>query len=148
MYTCSRHPDAIACIKGGPEAPNLLGEVRFYQKRNHVLVVAQISGLPSEHSSGFFAMHIHEGLSCAGKQFEQTGSHFNPTGMSHPSHAGDLPPLLSCHGTAYLAVQTDRFSVPDVLGHTVVIHSGPDDFHSQPAGNSGFKLACGVIHPN
>ena len=53
--------------------------------------------------------------------------------------------LLLCGGGAYLAVLTDRFSVADVLGRTVVIHSGADDFHTQPAGNAGTKIACGVI---
>lgn len=63
----------------------------------------------------------------------------------HPKHAGDLPPLLACQGSAYLSVKTDRFCVEDILGRTVVIHSDPDDFHSQPAGNAGKKIACGVI---
>ena len=48
-------------------------------------------------------------------------------------------------GNAYLSVKTDRFSVSDVIGRTVVVHSNPDDFHSQPAGNAGTKIACGVI---
>lgn len=61
------------------------------------------------------------------------------------AHAGDLPPLLSCQGNAYLSVKTDRFSVNEIIGRTVVIHSNPDDFHTQPAGNAGKKIACGVI---
>ena len=63
----------------------------------------------------------------------------------HPKHAGDLPPLMGCQGNAYLAVKTDRFIVHDIIGKTVVIHSDPDDFHTQPAGNAGKKIACGVI---
>ncbi len=138
-------PDAVAQIKGGPDATHLLGEVRFYQENECVLVVADLSGLPPTNKSGFFALHIHEGTSCGGGGFPQTGSHYNPQGADHPHHAGDLPPLLACHGRAYLAVRTDRFRVSDVIGRTVVIHSGPDDFHTQPAGNAGTKIACGVI---
>ena len=62
-----------------------------------------------------------------------------------PYHAGDLPPLFSSHGQAYMAVLSGRFRIPEVLGRTIVIHSGPDDFTPQPAGNSGKKIACGVI---
>lgn len=138
-------PDAVAHIRGGPDAPLLSGEVRFYQSHRNVLVVASITGLPKHNDSGFFALHIHEGGSCSGEGFSATGSHYNPLGTPHPTHAGDLPPLLRCNGGAYLAVRTDRFHVRDVIGRTVVIHSGPDDFTSQPAGNAGTKIACGVI---
>ena len=64
----------------------------------------------------------------------------------HPKHAGDLPPLLVCRGNAYLSVKTDRFTVNEIIGRTVVIHSDPDDFHSLPAGNAGMKIGCGVIY--
>lgn len=137
-------PDAVACIKGGQGAPRLCGEVRFYQARGSVLVTADISGLPQD-GPGFFALHIHEGGSCAGEGFSDTGGHYNPQNAPHPMHAGDLPPLLRCGDQAYLAVRTDRFCVKDIIGRTVVIHGGTDDFTSQPAGNAGEKIACGVI---
>lgn len=145
MHRCTACPDAVAHIKGGPEAPCVSGQVRFYQQRRSVLVVADISGLPGDSETGFFALHIHQGSSCSGAGFPDTSGHYNPTGAAHPSHAGDLPPLLKCHEGAYLAVRTDRFRVKDVIGRTVVIHSDPDDFRSQPAGNAGTKIACGVI---
>lgn len=145
MRSYGFRPDAVACIKGGCDHPGLSGVVRFYQKRGCVLVEACVSGLPRERDSGFFALHIHEGMCCSGEGFSDTGGHYNPEKKPHPDHAGDLPPLLSCGGEAYLVVQTNRFCVSDILGRTVVIHSGPDDFHSQPAGNAGTKLACGVI---
>ena len=111
-----------------------------------MLVAAELSGLPENCDSGFFAMHIHEGESCCGDGFSETQGHYAPCGKDHPHHAGDLPPLMAYDGgKAYLAVRTDRFCVRDVIGKTVVIHSGPDDFLSQPAGNSGAKIACGVI---
>lgn len=140
-------PDAVAVLRGGPEAVNLSGTVAFYQKPEGVLVTARVTGLPTSNPTGFFAFHIHEGTSCVGVGFPSTGGHFNPAGTPHPNHAGDLPPLLSNGGAAYLAVLTDRFSVGGIMGRTVIIHDGPDDFRSQPAGNPGEKIACGVISP-
>lgn len=108
------------------------------------MVIADIQGLP-ESATGFLGFHIHEGGSCAEEGFPETKGHFNPTEASHPDHAGDLPPLLACQGRAYLAVMTNRFCVEDVIGRTVVLHSDPDDFKTQPSGNAGQKIACGVI---
>lgn len=137
-------PDAIAYIKGGKQATALCGKVEFYQKKSCVLISINIKGLPSA-SGGFFGFHIHEGQSCSGSNFSDTGNHYNPTEAPHPSHSGDLPPLILCNGGACQTVATDRFKVRDIIGRTVVIHSMPDDFNSQPSGNAGTKIACGVI---
>lgn len=145
MRCFSTCPDAVALIQGGADAPRLSGQVRFYQECGRVLVVANLSGLPQNNETGFFAMHIHAGGTCSGAGFSETMGHYTRGEEAHPNHAGDLPPLMSCHGEAYLAVRTERFCVRDVIGKTVVIHSHPDDFHSQPAGNAGTKIACGVI---
>ena len=145
MQYCGKRPYAAAQIRGGMEAPQLSGCVQFYQENGCVLIVAKISGLPKESETGFFGFHIHEGNACSGTDFSSTGSHYNSSDQVHPIHAGDLPPLLECQGNAFLSVRTDRFSVADIIGLTVVIHSDPDDFHSQPAGNAGKKIACGVI---
>ena len=145
MQYCRKCPDAVARIQGGMDAPQLSGCVQFYQESGCVLIVARISGLPRDSEAGYFGFHIHEGGKCSGTDFSGTGSHYNPTGREHPEHAGDLPPLLECRGNAYLSFRTDRFFVRDIIGRTVVIHSKPDDFHMQPAGNAGKKVACGVI---
>ena len=145
MQHCRKCPDAVAKIRGGVEVPKLSGCIRFYQQKGCVLIVAEIFGLPRENETGFFGFHIHQGESCSGTDFSETGSHYNPVDQVHPKHAGDLPPLMCCRGNAYLAVKTDRFTVHDIIGKTVVIHSDPDDFHTQPAGNAGKKIACGVI---
>ncbi len=137
-------PDAIATLRGGQENPGLAGQIKFYQQRDYVLVEANVKGLPHA-PSGFVGFHIHEGKGCTGSGFSGTGNHFNPAGAPHPSHAGDLPPLLLCGGGAYLAVATNRFRVADILGRTAVIHSLPDDFKTQPSGDAGTKIACGVI---
>lgn len=145
MQYCKKHPDAVAHICGGTEAPQLSGCVRFYQENDCVLVEVKVAGLPKESETGFFGFHIHQGGSCSGTDFSGTESHYNPTDQVHPKHAGDLPPLLAYRENAYLSVKTDRFCVKDIIGRTAVIHSDPDDFHSQPAGNAGKKIACGVI---
>ena len=145
MQHCRKCPDAVAKIRGGVEVPKLSGCIRFYQQKGCVLIVAEIFGLPRENETGFFGFHIHQGESCSGTDFSETGSHYNPVDQIHPKHAGDLPPLMCCRGNAYLAVKTDRFTVRDIIGKSVVIHSDPDDFHTQPAGNAGKKIACGVI---
>jgi len=119
--------------------------VKFFQQGADVLIVADLSGLPHSNPSGFFGFHIHDGTSCAGEAFANTKGHYDTADAPHPAHAGDLPPLLSRGGSAYLAVKTNRFRVKEVIGRTVVIHSGPDDFRTQPAGNAGTKIACGVI---
>lgn len=145
MYRHPNCPDAVARICGGANAPCLSGQVRFYQECGSVLVVAEVTGFSVGDQNGFFALHIHEGDSCCGEGFPATGGHYNPKRTPHPDHAGDLPPLLVCDGRAYLAVRTGRFRVSEIIGRTVVIHGGSDDFHSQPAGNAGAKIACGVI---
>ena len=138
------YPKAIAKLRGGKDFPQLRGTVRFFQRSDGTMIEAEVEGLPQT-QTGFFAFHIHAGGNCGGEKFSNSGSHFNPGGTAHPNHAGDLPPLLSDHGKAYLKVLTGRFRVEEVIGKTVIIHSDPDDFHTQPAGNPGKKIACGVI---
>ena len=138
------YPKAVARIQGGKEYSHLGGVVKFFQRNDGVIVEVEISGLPKT-ETGFFAFHIHEGGRCDGEGFPGTGSHFNPGKTHHPNHAGDLPPLLGDHGKAYMKVFTDRFHVGEIIGRTVIIHSAPDDFRTQPSGNAGTKIACGLI---
>jgi Cu-Zn family superoxide dismutase len=146
-----KRPAAMAFIHGSADYPELKGEVRFYQAPAGVLVLAGISGLPSAGEgceTGFFGFHIHEGESCTGNvqdPFANVQTHFNPEGCPHPAHAGDLPPLLSTQGNAYLAAVTSRFTINEIMGRTVIIHDHPDDFTTQPSGNSGKKIGCGQI---
>lgn len=135
---------AVARIKGDDLHPELCGIVWFKPSRGGVQVSAEIRGLPKTETH-FFGFHIHENGNCSDAGFPETGSHYNPGKREHPSHAGDLPPLLSCGGSARMCVMTDRFRVCDILGRSVVIHDRPDDFVSQPAGNAGNKIACGII---
>ncbi|WP_444644758.1 superoxide dismutase family protein [Caproiciproducens sp. R1] len=147
-------PSAYAMVKGGPGFPNINGMVCFYQLADGVLVLTQINGLP--HSTGscpadIFGFHIHEGNQCTGNAqdpFANAGAHYNPNHCPHPAHAGDMPPLFGNHGFAFMAFMTDRFSVNEIIGRTVIVHSSPDDFKTQPSGNSGNKIACGQIVRN
>ena len=144
-------PKARARINGSILYPDIQGDVWFYEADYGVFVVADIEGLPipaRECDAPVFAFHIHEGGSCSGNNndsFANARMHYNPNNCPHPHHAGDLPPLFGVQGFAFSAVLTDRFNIDEIIGKTVVIHSETDDFRSQPAGNSGIKIACGVI---
>lgn len=140
----------IACAKiaGNKYNPDLTGIANFYEDGSHgVWVEVEVSGLPykaSRNRSNFYGLHIHEFGNCS-LPFDQTGDHYNPENMPHPNHAGDLPPLLGNDGYAFSLVFTNRFHIRDVIGKSIVIHSQRDDFTSQPSGDAGEKIGCGVI---
>ncbi|WWR18230.1 superoxide dismutase family protein [Lachnospiraceae bacterium JLR.KK009] len=144
-------PAAYAELTGNPGTGEISGMVRFYPVGAGILVNAEVYGLPvNPNPCGFdiFGFHIHEGHSCTGTgsdPYANAGAHFNPTLCPHPAHGGDLPPLFGNNGMAWMMYATDRFSIPEIIGKTVIIHSGPDDFSTQPAGNAGAKIACGTI---
>ncbi|MDY3869634.1 MAG: superoxide dismutase family protein [Clostridiaceae bacterium] len=81
----------------------------------------------------------------SGGAFSNALSHYDPGSCPHPYHAGDLPPLFGNSGYAFQVFFTDRFSVREILGKTVIIHANPDDFTTQPAGKAGQRIACGEI---
>ena len=150
VYNAS-NPDAYAQIKGGPLAPCIKGTVYLYQLEDGVYVKAYITGIPSvnNQTSAFHGFHIHEVGDCsvgnANDPFTAAKSHYNPTNVEHPMHAGDLPPILAANGIGILSTFTNRFIVKDVIGKSFILHAGYDDFTSQPAGNAGARWACGVI---
>ncbi len=139
-------PVARALLRGDPTHPQLMGEALFSPYGRGTLVIVRLVGLPAP---GFLGFHIHEKGDCStggDVPFAQAGGHYDPHGVPHPWHAGDLPPLLALSdGVALLAVYTDRFRPSDVIGKAVIVHDMPDDLHSQPSGNSGGRIACGVI---
>ena len=151
IRTLQRVPAAGAELRGSSDYPSISGRVFFYPTERGVLVAAQVYGLPvavSPCKGRIFAFHIHSGATCTGNQndaFADTKSHYNPGGCEHPYHAGDLPPLWGNDGYAVQIFLTDRFSVSEIIGKTVVIHGGLDDFTTQPSGNAGAKIACGII---
>ncbi len=135
---------AQARISGFCEYENLHGSISFKQLPNGVLATAEVYNLPHKENGNVLGFHIHSGTSCS-NDGDDTLGHFNPEGTFHPYHAGDMPPLFENDGYAYLSFFTNRFSVNEIIGKVVIIHSEPDDFTTQPGGNSGEKIACGKI---
>ena len=144
-------PLAVSELRGSAQYPEIDGVVFFYQTPRGALIVTEVTGLPVSRNacnSPIFAFHIHEGNSCTGNErdpFADAGMHDNPYHCPHPYHAGDMPPLFGANGYAFSAFLSDRFTVEEVIGKTVILHEAPDDFVTQPSGNAGAKMACGVI---
>ena len=143
-------PVAYAKISGSRSYPGLSGKVYFMRAQGGTVVAVQVQNMLEDGNpaQGFKGFHIHEGSFCTVNEqdpFADTGQHYSRTKVLHPDHDGDLPPLLFTDGYAWMQVYTGRFKPEDVIGKTVVIHGMPDDLHSQPAGDSGMKIACGEI---
>ncbi len=151
ILSIKKRPYAFAKIKGSNDYPRINGIVYFYKVQAGVLVLIQLNGLPASDDfcqKPIFAVHIHSGVSCTGDNndpFSDVMTHYNPDNCTHPYHAGDLPPMFGANGVGFSACLTNRFSIDEIIGKTVIIHSAPDDFTTQPSGNSGIKIACGVI---
>ena len=144
-------PYAFAKIKGNNDYPHIDGIVYFYKVQEGVLVSFQLSGLPVSDDickKPIFAVHIHSGGNCTGNDadpFADAMTHYNPNDCAHPYHAGDLPPIFGVGGLGFSVFLINRFSAENIIGKTIIVHSAPDDFTTQPSGNSGTKIACGVI---
>jgi Cu-Zn family superoxide dismutase len=147
---------AVAYIMGGPLAPTIRGTVTFTEVHGGTEVSVEINGLPPYKPAvdgnpqvGPHGFHIHEGSTCTagskGEPFMPAGGHWNPTNQPHGNHAGDFPVLFSNDGFSKMTFFTNKFTVDQVIGKTVIIHESPDDYRTQPAGASGRRLACGVI---
>ena len=150
-YMLRRLPDAVAVMHGNVSNSQIHGTVKFYQARSGVFVVADIFGLPFSTEvckNNIFGFHIHSGTNCSENEkdpFADTGTHYNPHDCIHPHHAGDMPPLFGAGNRAFLIFLTNRLTVNEIIGKTVIIHDRPDDFTTQPSGNAGNKIACGII---
>lgn len=144
----TKEPLALANISGSADYPDLNGTVKFYAVPfRGIIVEAEICHLPISmegNPNAFFGFHIHENGDCS-HSFQNTGNHYNPSDADHPFHAGDMPPLMSNNGYAWSAFFDARISLSEILGKSVVIHRMPDDFTTQPAGNAGEKIGCGII---
>jgi Cu-Zn family superoxide dismutase len=130
------------------------GHMTFRQMGAEVLLQGTFSGL----APGAHGLHIHEGGDCGGTEARNAGGHFNPTGARHGSpaspahHLGDLPMLTAGQdGTARFQARMGGLSLDaaktSILRRSVIVTARPDDFTTQPAGNSGPPVACGVIQP-
>jgi Cu-Zn family superoxide dismutase len=128
------------------------GTVRFVQTGNTVQVSGEIRGLKPNSEHGF---HVHEKGDCSSGDGMSTGAHWNPDNQPHGRydaprhHSGDLPSLRADGaGNAKFQFESSAFRVGsgsnDVIGKGLIVHRDPDDY-TQPAGNSGPRLACAVI---
>lgn len=138
-------PQVFASING----QGIYGMMSAYPYLDGSLVMVEVFGLPeSQCDQGIHALHIHQGNSCIGDAqdpYKNVGPHFSLNDCPHPYHTGDLPPLFSNQGYAWQCFYTDKFAPNQIVNHTIIIHEKVDDFTSQPAGNAGKKIACGVI---
>ncbi len=146
--------DAKAKITGGTIYPNIEGLIYFHEVKNGTEVSVSVIGLPpflrgNNMVVGPFGFHIHDGDDCFEgtneNPFPNAGSHYNPDNQPHGNHAGDFPVLFSNNGVASMTFFTNKFKPKDIIGKVVIIHQSPDDYRTEPSGNSGKKIACGVI---
>ena len=128
-----------------------IGQVRMWQTPGGVTFRIAAAGLPH----GIHGIHVHAVGRCDGPKFTSAGPHWNPAGHKHGfnapggPHAGDLPNVtVSANGVLQEAVSLPQASFATLLdgdGAALVIHAGPDDYATDPSGNSGDRIACAVI---
>ena len=147
LKLANSNPYAICYLKGNNTNPKLKGTVELFPWSTGSIVKLEILGLPVENINNFFGFHIHkEGICDVNKNFETAGPHFDEEKQNkHPNHTGDLPMIYSNNGYAFMLYYTNRFRPDDVVGKSIIIHKMRDDMVSQPSGNSGERIACGVI---
>ncbi|KAB7769799.1 superoxide dismutase family protein [Xanthomonas maliensis] len=131
------------------------GTVTFKTVDGALRVTGQLSGLKPNSEHGF---HIHEKGDCSAPDGSSAGGHFNPAQTDHgmvsndPHHGGDMPNIkadaqgnASIDGPVSSNVNLGKADQYDIAGHAVIVHADPDDYKTQPTGNAGGRLACGVI---
>jgi superoxide dismutase, Cu-Zn family len=155
LYGCATMsgsaPQAVAQMKA-TSGNTANGTVTFSQQGSDVRMVAKLTGVPP----GKHGFHIHEKGDCSAPDGMSAGGHFNPTGKPHGNpmdadhHAGDMPMLeADASGNATLDTTIGGVAIGqgagDIVGKAVIVHKDADDFKTQPTGNSGARIACGVI---
>ena len=139
------------CVLYSTAGNSVSGQVTFTKVAGGVKVLAELSGLtPGKH--GF---HIHEFGDCSSPDGMSAGGHFNPAGSPHGSpmdmsrHEGDMGNIeADANGKAHLEYVDSHMSfegVNSILGRSVIVHAKEDDMKTQPTGNAGARIACGVI---
>jgi superoxide dismutase, Cu-Zn family len=145
---------AIAELKP-TQANSVTGTLNLVAEKNGVRIAGLIKGLKAGTEQGF---HIHEKGDCSAPDASSAGGHFNPTSQPHgnpktsgPKHLGDMVNLRAdAQGVAKVEMLIDGATLQsgrpnDLAGKAIVVHQKQDDYTSQPAGNSGDRVACGVI---
>jgi Cu-Zn family superoxide dismutase len=142
--------EAVLAPKSGSE---LTGRAVFTKTDGEVQLEVTVEHV----KPGLHAVHIHETGDCSADDASSAGGHWNPTGVDHgkwgeaPFHLGDIGNIdVGEDGTGSYTMSTDLWSIGDgsdhdVVGKAIVVHSGADDFVSQPSGAAGDRIGCGVI---
>lgn len=148
---------ATATLEGSPDDSDFAGTLTLTQEGNGLRIVADLQGVDQAGKHGF---HVHETGECShdaagGKHFSSAGGHFNPTGSEHacpptePRHAGDLGNVeVGANGAGRMEMTTTGLSLTgpnSVVGKAIILHANEDDCKTQPTGNAGDRLACGVV---
>lgn len=145
---------ALANLTGTTPGTALSGTAQFNRSGKKVQMKLQLT-VPSKANQSV-AVHIHEHADC-GDMGKHAGGHWNPTNQSHGKwgtgsfHSGDIGNVsLDASGKGTMEIQTDLWSLggdatTNILNKTIIVHAGVDDYTSQPAGNSGDRIGCGVI---
>jgi Cu-Zn family superoxide dismutase len=139
------------CVLHPTEGSNVRGIIKFEKTNEGIKIIANVTGLtPGNH--GF---HIHEFGDCSRLDGKSAGGHFNPDGKKHGSpnseerHVGDLGNLVAGEDGKAHYEWTDSYisftGSNSIIGRAIIVHAGEDDLTSQPTGNAGTRLACGVI---
>jgi superoxide dismutase, Cu-Zn family len=156
LGACQSTPDAplrATAALQPTKGSKAFGEATFEHAGDKVRVVVFAQNLPPEREVGF---HIHEAGDCSSGDGMSAKGHFNPHGKPHghpqtaERHAGDLPSLKAGKdGRAKLDVTIDQVTLKpgpaSIVGRGLIIHADPDDYKTQPTGNAGARIACGVI---
>ena len=147
---------AYAQILGSDYAPNLKGKVIFRDIPGGVEVCVEVTGLHQYQDAtdttpqiGPHGFHLHVTGSCKiddpESPYMSAGEQYNPDNSPHGNHAGDFPVIFSNNGYSRMCFYTNRFSVFDIINKAVIIHQSPDDYRTEPTGNSGKRIGCGVV---
>ncbi|HVR72610.1 MAG TPA: superoxide dismutase family protein [Vicinamibacteria bacterium] len=141
---------AVAVLHAGAGG-KVTGTIHFHKRPNGMHVQGTVSGL----SAGAHGFHVHEFGDCSAADFTSAGGHFNPTQEPHAApdaakrHEGDMGNIQAgADGTAkvdYMDGRLDFEGDDSILGRGVIVHEKADDLKTQPTGDAGGRLACGVI---
>lgn len=149
-------PAASARVVLAPlQDSGVAGELNFDVADGGVRIFGTVTGLPAGGQHGF---HVHETGDCSAPDGSSAGGHFNPAGAPHgdrhgdgPHHAGDMPNLdVAADGSAAVdqvlaGLEIASAGANDIVGRAVIVHAQADDYATQPTGNAGGRIACGVI---
>lgn len=152
LLPLSSHASVAGANLTSPTMKNLKARVLLTEVPEGIKITADVAGLKPGSVHGF---HVHENGKCEGPDFKSAGGHFNPAESKHGGpasgmkHMGDLGNLVADKkGVAKVEVimkTKDKKSISQYVGKSVIIHDKPDDLQSQPSGDSGDRIACGII---